>query len=72
MTEYLGWQDFAKKPSRDKIEEALERYRAKFGKEPDTVLVSAVDYVEYPGMDVQVAPYIRPCCYWIGKKEATA
>ena len=45
----LGWYDpDKKKPTRDKVREAMDRYREKFGGEPTTLLMNPAHGAEIP------------------------
>lgn len=70
---FLGWfDDTRKKTPTEKIEEAVERYVAKFGKAPTLCLVNAADAVAYAGLEVRVAPHISPNHFWVGEEEQPA
>ncbi len=67
---FLGWFDDTKqKSATKKIEEAVERYVAKFGEAPDICLVSQTDLTTYDGVEVKVADYVRPNHFWVGRGE---
>lgn len=67
---FLGWfDDTRKKSAKEKIEEAVERYTAKFGESPNICLVSADDETVYDGLVVKVVQYVRPNHFWIGRDE---
>jgi hypothetical protein len=67
---YLGWfDDTRKKSPNEKIEEAVERYTAKFGKMPTLCLVNAVDATTYEGLEVRVAPFVSPNHFLVGEEE---
>jgi hypothetical protein len=69
---FLGWfDDSKKKPPAEKIEEAVERYIAKFGEAPTVCLVNEADATQYRGLEVRVAPYVRPNHFWVGREEPT-
>lgn len=68
---YLGWfDDTPKKSSIAKIEEALERYVAKFGEQPNVCLVNATDATVYPDLEIKVVDYVRPNHFWVGRDES--
>ncbi|MDQ5825310.1 MAG: hypothetical protein M3441_14045 [Chloroflexota bacterium] len=68
---FLGWfDDTPKKSTADKLEEAVERYLAKFGEKPDLCLVNQKDATTYKGLDVRVVEYVRPNHFWVGKASA--
>jgi hypothetical protein len=70
---FLGWFDDTPKKSVDKkLEEAVERYIAKYGETPDVCLVSATDATHYPGLDIRVTEYVRPNHFWVGRGSVPA
>jgi hypothetical protein len=70
---FLGWyDDTRKKDPREKIEEAVERYIAKFGSHPDLCLVNAADLTQYDGVEVKAVDYIRPNHFWVGQADSMA
>ncbi len=65
---FLGWfDDTPKKSVETKLEEAVERYLAKFGEKPDLCLVSQKDAVSLSDLEVRVVDYVRPNHFWVGK-----
>ena len=67
---FLGWfDDEKKKSSAEKIEEAVERYVARFGEAPNICLVNAEDLATCDGVEVKVADYVRPNHFWVGRGE---
>src|SRR3954464_9663938 len=66
----LMWYDKDPKISFvQKIEEAAERYRDRFGVEPNTCYVNPTTLPEgavVPGLELRVRPTIRPHHLWIG------
>jgi hypothetical protein len=69
---FLGWFDDSKKKTpAEKIEEAVERYIAKFGEAPAVCLVNEADATEFRGLEVKVAPYVQPNHFWVGREEPT-
>ncbi len=67
---FLGWFDDEKKKSpAEKIEEAVERYVARFGEAPNICLVNANDLATFDGVEVKVAEYVRPNHFWVGQGE---
>ncbi len=67
---FLGWyDDTPKKSVTEKIEEAIERFVAKFGEAPNVCLVNAENVVAIEGLEVKAAPYVRPNHFWIGREE---
>ena len=65
---FLGWfDDTRKKDPHEKIEEAVERYVAKFGTQPDLCLLNAADLTQYDGLEIKVVDYVRPNHFWVGQ-----
>ena len=70
---FLGWfDDTRKKDPHEKIEEAIERYVAKFGSQPNLCLLNAADATGFDGLEVKVVDYVRPNHFWVGRAEAQA
>lgn len=70
---FLGWfDDTRKKDSHDKIEEAIERYTAKFGTAPNLCLLNAADNTPYEGLEIKVVDYVRPNHFWVGRSDTLA
>ncbi len=68
---FLGWfDDTPKKSVAQKLEEAVERYKAKFSETPNVCLVNAVDATHYKGLDVRVVEYVRPNHFWLGRDQS--
>lgn len=68
---FLGWfDDTPKKSAADKLEEAVERYRGRFGESPDLCLINEKDATTRDGIEVRVVEYVRPNHFWVGKAEA--
>jgi len=67
---FLGWfDDTRKKDPHEKIEEAIERYVAKFGLHPEICLLNAADITQYEGLEIKVVDYVRPNHFWVGRAE---
>lgn len=67
---YLGWyDDTPKKSAEEKIEEAVQRFIAKFGERPTVCLVSPGSAVGFDGLEVKTAAYVRPNHFWVGREE---
>ncbi len=67
---FLGWfDDDRKKTAKTKIEEAIERYVAKFGENPNLCLLNQADMTNYDGLEVKVVSYVRPNHFWVGRAE---
>jgi len=70
---FLGWfDDTRKKVPHEKIEEAVERYIAKFGTHPNLCLLNAADATKFDGMEVKVVDYVRPNHFWVGRADGMA
>ncbi len=64
---FLGWFDDTRgKTVADKIREAVERYAAKFGTDPNLVLVSPADSTPVEGLHIKPVEYVRPNYFWVG------
>ena len=67
---FLGWfDDTRKKDPREKIEEAVERYVAKFGDQPELCLLNAADVTKFDGLEIKVVDYVRPNHFWVGRAD---
>lgn len=70
---FLGWfDDDRKKASKIKIEEAIERYVAKFGDKPTLCLCNAADATACDGLEVKAVSYVRPNHFWVGQADKAA
>ena len=68
---FLGWfDDTPKKSVTEKIEEAVERYVAKFGETPNVCLVNAANSTTCKGLVVKAVDYVRPNHFWVGRDES--
>ncbi len=66
-TPYLMWYDDNPKTSRlHKIEEAIEAYTRRFALQPNVVLVNHCDIIEYGGVHVRSAAFVRRNNFWVG------
>ena len=81
---FLGWYDpDRKKPARQKVAEAIERYVEKFGVQPELVLTSESDAAELrtpvkktrkaqtpaPKLPVRTVAYIPRWTFYVGVEE---
>ena len=58
---FLGWfDDTRKKDPHEKIEEAVERYVAKFGAHPTFACSIAADATQFDGMEVKASGLCSP------------
>ena len=76
---FLGWYDpNKKKPAREKLAEAMERYAEKFGAAPETCLTSVADAEELgadkqaPGLPVRGVSYIPRWTFYVGVEDEPA
>lgn len=70
---YLVWYDDSPKKSvLDKIEEAVERFRDRFGVAPDQCLVNEKERVEHPTLTVRGVRYVRPHYIQVGCDDLIA
>ena len=67
---YLAWfDDNAKKKSVDKIADAVARYKEKFGRTPNVVLVNTGEIIETGNIEVRYSSYVSRGNYWVGFDE---
>jgi hypothetical protein len=77
---FLGWYDpDRKKPARQKLAEAIERYVEKFGAAPELCLTNPADkadldiatkaFPEAPTVPVETAPYIPRWTFYVGVRD---
>jgi hypothetical protein len=70
---FLGWfDDTPKKSVAEKIEEAVERYVAKFGEAPNVCLVNAANVAACNGLEIRPVEYVRPNHFWVGRDDSLA
>jgi hypothetical protein len=70
---FLGWfDDTRKKDPKEKIEEAAERYAAKFGEAANLCLLNAADATTMDGFEIKVVDYVRPNHFWVGRAEGAS
>jgi hypothetical protein len=68
---FLGWfDDTPKKSVESKIEEAIERYIAKFGEAPNICLVNSADTAPFKKLEIRAVTYVRPNHFWVGRDES--
>jgi hypothetical protein len=74
---FLGWQDTDRKKSPErKVAEALERYREKFGEEPEAVLANLEDapalekLAEQRQLQLRAVSYIPKFTFYVGIEDA--
>lgn len=70
---FLGWHDPSKQPIDRKVADALERYRSKFRREPDTVLVTVAEAAAvqgaFPALTVRGETFIPANVVYVGREE---
>ncbi len=67
---YLAWyDDDRKKPAREKIDEAVERFIEKYGYSPNLCLVSDSEPVEHEELVVRSVHRVARHNYWLGYDE---
>lgn len=76
---FLGWYDPDKKrPAREKLRDAIERYIEKFGSEPATCLTSEADAAELaadkkvPDLPVKAVAFIPRHTFYVGVEDEPA
>lgn len=74
---FLGWYDpDKKKPARQKVVEAVERYVEKFGAAPETCLTSVADAADLtadaqaPALVVRGVSFIPRHTFYVGVEDA--
>lgn len=66
---YLGWYDPDRKKSAErKLSDAIERYRRKWGRDPQIALVNMADATHYPGLEVRVVGHVAPNTFFVGEE----
>jgi hypothetical protein len=71
MTEGLLWYDAdGKRPTRQKIDDAVNRYRERFGRAPNCCHVHPDQVVEHASVQVVANPRILLHHYWVGIDES--
>ena len=67
---YLGWYDSNRnKQSTTKIDEAIARYRQKYGVHPNICLVSEQEPIEHPHIRIRHVQHLSPNYYYVGVDE---
>jgi hypothetical protein len=67
MIYYYAWLDIDKRHTpAEKIAGAIAAYRARFGREPEVVLVNEADLCVVAGVDVQSTPRLCIGNVWVG------
>jgi hypothetical protein len=73
---FLGWQDTDRKKSPErKVSEALERYREKFGAEPEAVLANVEEVpaleklAETQQLQLRGVTYVPRATYYVGIED---
>ncbi len=76
---FLGWYDpDKKKPARQKLAEAIERYAEKFGAIPETCLTSPAEAAELtadkkaPQLPVRAVAFIPRWTFYVGIEDEPA
>jgi hypothetical protein len=71
MTEGLLWYDAdAKRPTGQKIDDAVNRYRERLGRAPNCCHVNPAELVEHAAVQVVANPRVVRHHYWIGVDES--
>ncbi len=67
---FLVWYDNdRKKPASVKIEEAVERFVEKYGRQPAVVLVNPTERVDEVALPVVARPTVGKDQFWLGDQE---
>jgi hypothetical protein len=71
MAFLLWFDDDSKRPTAQKIAQAVEAYQERFKTAPSVVLVNEGDLCDVPGVEVRSEGYIRRNNFWVGMVEGT-
>ncbi|MCL5257211.1 MAG: hypothetical protein M1319_05390 [Chloroflexi bacterium] len=70
---YLAWyDDDRKKPAREKIDEAVNRFVEKYGYSPNLCLVNESESVKHDDLVVKPVHRVARHTYWIGYDQTLA
>ncbi len=69
MLYFVWYDDSAKKPVVEKIQEAIAAYVTRFAIQPSLLLVNAVDHMELTDMLVRSERTVQPNTFWLGYEE---
>jgi hypothetical protein len=70
MLYFVWYDDNAKKPLSDKLEEAIAAYIARFNIQPSVLLVNVADLLETTKLQVRVERTVQPNSFWLGYEDA--
>ena len=68
----LWYDDTKKKATEEKILEGVQRYKERFGENPNVCLVNPSQAVNAQGLIIRPTAHVRPNYYWIGVETAAA
>lgn len=68
---YLGWHDpDKKKPAQKKLEDAIARYRRKWGRNPLLALVNhTAGPLEVTGVEIRYVTHVTPNTFFVGAEH---
>ena len=69
MLYFVWYDDSAKKPVVEKIQEAIAAYVTRFAIQPSLLLVNAADHMELTDMLVRSERTVQPNTFWLGYEE---
>jgi len=69
MLYFVWYDDSAKKPVVEKIQEAITAYVTRFAIQPSLMLVNAADHMELTDMLVRSERTVQPNTFWLGYEE---
>jgi len=69
MLYFVWYDDSAKKPVAEKIQEAIAAYVTRFAIQPSLLLVNVVDHMELANMLVRSERTVQPNTFWLGYEE---
>jgi len=71
MQFFVWYDDSPKKPTADKMQEAIAAYVERFKMRPSLVLVNAIDHVQMTEVTVRAERTVQPNSFWVGRDDGT-
>lgn len=69
MLYFVWYDDNAKKPVVEKIQEAIAAYVTRFATQPSLLLVNAADLIEVANVLVRAERTVQPNTFWLAYEE---
>jgi len=69
MLYFVWYDDNAKKPVVEKIQEAIAAYVTRFAIQPSLMLVNAVDLMEFANVLIRAERTVQPNTFWLAYEE---